>query len=549
MGSNPYQPIVALAETNNRGKKGGRSSDIFAYEFTFTNTVPPTLMDRLAIYQSELLSKTGAFKPPSEGQSSTYPDLFKVLNTTKTPLGAATILRSIMQPITSVPLIEAKQESLKELESRPDLERALLGYIEALSHDNKLLQLFFSAKDPGPRVNVTRIMRQLRSYFRLIVASLDELPKPESPYLKMLIQQIEDIPKGISGKMILDCFYVSWSGKALTKDEVKWHQRMFRFIPYPITGRISIPGIILASLGFLSNATSLKTLFGIISVPMLLSAMAVAGNRGESDYKDALLPLSQRSMGDLDFLLAIDAVGKIEELLAFREFKRKIIYATSLPTVVAAEQYTFNAKGFINPVIAASDKDLVANDIALDGARPTVLTGFNSSAKTATGQGLVFSQVLAQIGCYVVASKAKVSCASHIYYQGHRTAHGKEGEFGTDLALTRDIVFTATPRDLVILDEPSRGTSEAEHSDIGSRVLTTLAKKGVTTLITTHNLSLAKQLNEQGVINPLMIEARDDKTTFRIVPGIASSSGAEHIATRIGFSNEDVERHFFENNS
>ena len=56
-------------------------------------------------------------------------------------------------------------------------------------------------------------------------------------------------------------------------------------------------------------------------------------------------------------------------------------------------------------------------------------------------------------------------------------------------------------------------------------------------------LSMVEPLGEEGVINPLMIETREDKATFRIVPGIATSSGAEQIARRLGFSNEDVDNH------
>jgi DNA mismatch repair protein MutS len=541
---NSYCPIVSLAEFTDRAKKGAPSRDISLYEFNFTNTLKPTVIDRLTIYHSELLCKTGAFKPPSEGQPSPYPDLFQVLNTTRTPLGAATILRSIMQPLTSVQLIKAKQESLRELEARPNLEKALIAYIEALSRDNLILQLFFSTRDPGSRVNIMRTMRKLRSFFNRMVGSLNELPKPESPYLSVLIQQINAIPETISGKLILDRMYVPWSGKSLTKNEAKWYQRIFRYIPYPITGKLALPGAILALPALLSQSTSLKTLFGILSVPILLSSIAVAFDRRESDYPNALEPLRHRSVEDSEFLLAMDAIGKIEELLAFEEFKRKVPYHTTLPEFVNDDHYSFSASGLINPVMAAADKNLVLNDLTLSAHKPTVLTGFNSSIKTSTGQGLAANQVMAQMGCYVVASEARVSCASKIYYQGHRAAHGEEGEFGTDLALTRDIVFASTPRDLVILDEPGRGTSPAEHTQLGIRVLKALAKKGVTAFITTHNFDLVQQLDEEGVINPLMIETRDNKATFRIVPGIASSSGAEQIATRLGFSDEDVCRHF-----
>ena len=547
MVSGVYQPIVALAEIADDEKKKPHSSDIRNYELGFTKTLPPTVMDRLSIYQSELLSKTGAFRPPSEGQPSPYPDLFQVLNTNRTNIGAATILRSILQPLTSISLIEAKQESLKELESWPDLEKYLLSFVEALAKDIRLMELLFSARNPGSRVNITRLMRKITSYFHLIVASSKALPNPESPYLRGLLQQIRAIPTMVAGKLILGGMYVTWGGKALAKSEAKWHQHIHKYVPYPITGKISIPASILASCALFPTSPNIKSLLGLISVPMLFSAMAIAFGRSESDYQNAFVPLSRRCIEDTDFLLAIDAIGKIEELLAFREFKRRIPYQTSLPTFLIDRPYTLNANGFLNPVMAATDGDLVANDIEVNAVKPSVLTGFNSSAKTSTGQGLVFNQILAQIGCYVVASKAELSCASRIYYQGHRTAHGAEGEFGTDLTVTRDIVFAATPADLVVLDEPCRGTSQAENSQLGMRILRALAIKGVTTFVTTHNLSMVEHLSEEGIINPLMIEIREDKATYRIVPGIATSSGAEQIAKRIGFSNEDVDTHLRNN--
>jgi DNA mismatch repair ATPase MutS len=538
---NSYNPIVSLSGLTNPDTKG--TTSISDYESNFTNTLKSTVMDRLTIYHSELLCKTGAFKPPSEGQPSPYPDLFSVLNTTRTPLGAATILRSIMQPLTSLELIKAKQDSLRELESRPNLENGLIAYIGALSLENELLQLFFSTKDPGSHVNIQRIMRRLKSHFRHMVESLNKLPKSESPYLSALIQQIKAIPETISGKLILDGMYVTWNEKPLSRNETNWLQKVFRYVPYPITGRIAIPGAMLAIPALLTPSSSLKTLFAILSVSVLLSSIGVATNRAESDYQNALDPLRHRSYKDLDFLAAMDAIGKIEELLAFREFKNRLSYKTTLPELSKDDHCRYIASDMINPVMAAGNKNLIPNNLALYAHKPTILTGFNSSIKTSTGESLAMNQVLAQMGCYVVASKAKFNLASKIYYQGHRAAHGQEGEFGTDLARTRDIVFSATPRDLVILDEPGRGTSQDEHTQLGFRVLKALFQKRVTTFITTHNFALVQKMNEEGLINPLMIETRDNKATFRIIPGIASSSGAEQIATRLGFSDEDIQRH------
>ena len=56
-------------------------------------------------------------------------DLHKSVNHTQTAIGSATLLRSLIQPPTSLELILAKQQALRELENNDKLRNAVADYL------------------------------------------------------------------------------------------------------------------------------------------------------------------------------------------------------------------------------------------------------------------------------------------------------------------------------------------------------------------------------------------------------------------------------------
>src|SRR3989338_7941724 len=71
------------------------------------------------------------------------PELFKAVNYTKTITGAATLFRSLVQPLTSLELIHAKQDSVRELEDNIELNYKLNEYISSLVEKERFLYQYF----------------------------------------------------------------------------------------------------------------------------------------------------------------------------------------------------------------------------------------------------------------------------------------------------------------------------------------------------------------------------------------------------------------------
>jgi DNA mismatch repair ATPase MutS len=118
-----------------------------------------------------------------------------------------------------------------------------------------------------------------------------------------------------------------------------------------------------------------------------------------------------------------------------------------------------------------------------------------------------------------------------------------EGRFGTELKRTRDIFFKATPRSLIILDELAEATTYEEKTKISYVILDGFNKIGSTTLLVTHDHELASRFYEEGKSQNIQVEFRNEKPTYRVIPGISKESHAELVAGKVGFSPQDIEAH------
>ncbi|MFX1475548.1 MAG: DNA mismatch repair protein MutS, partial [Promethearchaeota archaeon] len=201
------------------------------------------------------------------------------------------------------------------------------------------------------------------------------------------------------------------------------------------------------------------------------------------------------------------------------------------------------AKKVRNPILAKGNPDYVPNDVSIDGEKLTIITGSNSGGKTTYCKTIAQMQLLAQIGCYVPAEKAELSIADKILYQAPMfdSISDADGRFGTELKITRDIFFKATPRSLVILDELAEATTYEEKIDISCVILNGFNKIGSTTILVTHNHELASRFFQEGRSQNLQVEFINRKPTYRLVSGISKESHAEVIAEKVGFSPKDIE--------
>ena len=132
---------------------------------------------------------------------------------------------------------------------------------------------------------------------------------------------------------------------------------------------------------------------------------------------------------------------------------------------VAIAEPVFEVEAGRHPVLDALMRpgDFVPNDIRLgpDGSTILVITGPNMAGKSTYIRQVALIAVLAQIGSFVPARRARIGLVDRLFARVGATDELSRGQstFMVEMTETANILHNATPRSLVILDEIGRGTS------------------------------------------------------------------------------------------
>jgi DNA mismatch repair ATPase MutS len=252
------------------------------------------------------------------------------------------------------------------------------------------------------------------------------------------------------------------------------------------------------------------------------------------------LKLQERVTKIPEVLKAVDALGKLDALLALARFEERLGAQGCHPELREGSPFRASYTGMRNPVVAL-ETGCVPNDIEVGRGKVVILTGPNSGGKSTIATGLLQNQVLAQLGTKVVADQASLTVADQILYQGPIfKALGKHGKFGTEVEATRDIFHRAKPTSLVVLDEVGDGTSTREGARQSLATLWGFNKLRVGTVVVTHNRELAKRLAKRGIGEPFQMGTDGKDPNYQLLPGISPESNAERVAKALRFSPEDI---------
>merc|ERR1719245_858956 len=154
---------------------------------------------------------------------------------------------------------------------------------------------------------------------------------------------------------------------------------------------------------------------------------------------------------------------------------------------------TLELRSCRHPVVAAKmGNAFVPNDTLMNaGGVPNVLvvTGPNMGGKSTVLRQTCIAVVMAQMGCYVNASKCRLSPVDRIFTRIGSYDALLEGKSTllTELEETAAVIAHGSRRSLAVLDELGRGTSTFDGAAIASAVLTELAHSvRCMTLFATH---------------------------------------------------------------
>jgi len=191
------------------------------------------------------------------------------------------------------------------------------------------------------------------------------------------------------------------------------------------------------------------------------------------------------------------------------------------------------------------------NDTTIDNDdnQVMIITGPNMSGKSSYLRQAGLIVLLAQIGSFIPATKARIGIVDRIYTRVGASDNIASGEstFLVEMHEAANIVNTATPRSLILLDEVGRGTSTFDGISIAWALTEYIHNRiGAKTLFATHYHELNELADLFPRIKNLKVEVREygDKVIFlhKVVPGFADHSYGIQVAQMAGLPEEVTER-------
>ncbi len=256
-------------------------------------------------------------------------------------------------------------------------------------------------------------------------------------------------------------------------------------------------------------------------------------------------------------LPCFELIGHVELYLAalgFRDRAQKEGLAVCLPEITPTPELgepagPFELKGLFNPLLLLQGIRPTASDVSSEGHDSlTLITGPNSGGKTRFLQAIALSQLLAQNGMFVPAASGRLTSAPTLFVSlvEGAPADQREGRLGTELVRVRQLFEQLEPGTFVILDELCSGTNPSEGIAIFNMVISLLPRLRPQVFVTTHFLDAARALEEQQPVPRLrflQVELdEDEQPTYQFVPGVAPTSLAHQVASRLGVTREELER-------
>ena len=196
------------------------------------------------------------------------------------------------------------------------------------------------------------------------------------------------------------------------------------------------------------------------------------------------------------------------------------------------------------------ESSFTANDLELGtGTDLVVLTGPNASGKSCYLRQIGLIQLMAQIGSWVPASKARIAIADRIFTRVGAVDDLAAGQstFMVEMAETANILHHASARSLVLLDEIGRGTATFDGLSIAWAVSEHLATDLQSrTVFATHYHelnNLSKERDNVANFQVLVKETGDDLLFLhQVSEGGASRSYGIEAARLAGVPQPVVQR-------
>lgn len=505
--------------------------------------------------------------------------LLWVLDKTKTAMGARMLRSFVEQPLIDADAINERLDAITELNMQAMLREEIREYLNPV-YDLERLVSRISYRSANPRdllafkmsLEMIPHIKNLLANFTspLLVRINEQMDGLEDLYTLLEASITEDPPLAVKEGGIIREGYneqvdtyrnsktqgKSWLAQLEAEEKEKTGIRNLKIKYNKVFGY------------YLEVTNSFKDL-----VPEYYTRKQTLTN-AERYITPKLKELEDMILGAEDKLFALeyDLFCQVREELAaqiprIQETAKAIaqldVYA-SLSVVAQRNNYvrpTVNTKGVIDikngrhPVVEKmiNNDMFIANDTYLDNGskRVSVITGPNMAGKSTYMRQTALIVLMAQIGSFVPAEKAKIGVVDRIFTRVGASDDLASGQstFMVEMTEVANILRNATAKSLLILDEIGRGTSTFDGLSIAWAVIEHISNTkllGAKTLFATHYHELTELEGKIPGVNNycIAVKERGDDIVFlrKIVKGGADKSYGIQVAKLAGVPDSVLDR-------
>ena len=570
-----YFEIVSLESYGIKDKKGIIGAAAMALDYAATMQVEHELtVEKIEFVNISNYAEINAITSrnlellKNQREKTVYGSLLWVLDECKTSMGTRLLKRFINNPLLNIDKIKKRQEDVQyfidniliredlreKLEDIYDLER-LLGKIIFGSENGK--DLMALKKTIKSAVEIMKILENT-DFFKSIDVNIlfecykiiDDSINEDAPFsvreggiIKSGYSQELDEIRNImnSGKdFLLDIEQREREATGIRNMKIKFNKVFGYFIEITKSNLNMVPEHYIRK-QTLSNSERYIT-------PEL------------KKYEDTIIN-SKAKIEDLEYHLFKEVSRKVKEhRKILSKLAERLAYIDVMVSFAVnaiendyvkpemSEEYSFEIVDGRHPVVEKliGRTDYVSNDtIFTEKESFVVLTGPNMSGKSTYMKQIALISIMAQIGSFVPAGKARLSIIDKYLTRIGASDDILTGQstFMVEMSEVSNILNNATEKSLIILDEVGRGTSTTDGVSIATAISMYIHDKiGAKTVFATHYHELTDLENKfSHIVNyRIEVDEKQGKVMFlrNIVKGGADKSYGIEVAKLAGLPKE-----------
>ncbi len=505
--------------------------------------------------------------------------LFWVLDKTKTAMGARMLRSFIEQPLLELDKIEKRQNAIEELLKDMISREEIREYLTPVYDLERLIsRITYQNANPRDLISFKTSLSMLpaiktivQEFHSDLLMEIEQQLDPLEDICALIEASIDDEPKLLirEGGIIKAGYHEEVDRLRLAKDEGKNWLAQLAEKEREKTGIKNLKIKHNKVFGFYLEVTnSYKDL-----VPDYYMRKQTLTN-AERYITPELKEMEETILGAEDRLVSLeyDLFCEVRNTIAEEVVRiQTTAKAVALLDVLCSLAQVAQQNNYCKPQISDKGKieitkgrhpvvekmihnDLfISNDTYLDHnkKRVAIITGPNMAGKSTYMRQCALIVLMAQIGSFVPAQKAKIGIVDRIFTRVGASDDLASGQstFMVEMNEVANILRNATPNSLLILDEIGRGTSTFDGLSIAWAVVEHISNPkllGAKTLFATHYHELTELEGKLDNVTNYCVAVKEngDDIVFlrKIVPGGADKSYGIQVAKLAGVPDSVIER-------